>query len=97
MSQDRPQAQPDLKIDNERTRVIEWRFAAGAETGHHRHEYDYVVVPMVSGRLHIVAPDGSESVSELSAGEPYFRSAGIEHNVINPGPGDFAFIEIEFK
>jgi mannose-6-phosphate isomerase-like protein (cupin superfamily) len=97
MSQDRPSAQPTVMIDNARTRVTEWRFAPGAETGHHRHEYDYVVVPIMTGSLRIVAPDGSESVSELRHGAPYFRPAGVEHNVINGGPEEFAFIEVEFK
>ncbi len=97
MPRDRPLAQSNLKIDNDRARVSEWRFAPGAETGHHRHEYDYLVVPLTTGRLRIVAPDGTESTSELTQGAPYFRRAGVEHNVINPGPGDFAFIEVEFK
>ncbi len=97
MSQDRPSAQPTVMIDNDRTRVTEWRFAPGAETGHHRHEYDYVVVPIMTGSLRIIAPDGSESVSELRHGAPYFRPAGVEHNVINAGTADFAFIEVEFK
>ena len=97
MTQDRPPAQPSVKIDNPRTRVTEWRFAPGAETGHHRHEYDYLVVPLATGRLRIVAPDGSESIAELTLGEPYARSAGVEHNVINAGSEDFAFIEVEFK
>ena len=93
MSQDRPAAQPSVKIDNERTRVTEWRFAPGAETGHHRHEYDYLVVPLATGRLRAIAPDGTE----LTLGEPYARPAGVEHNVINAGSEDFAFIEVEFK
>ena len=38
-----------VKIDNERVRVTEWRFAPGAATGWHRHELDYVVVPMTTG------------------------------------------------
>ena len=97
MSQDRHSAQPTVMIDNDRTRVTEWRFAPGAETGHHRHEYDYVVVPIMTGSLRIIAPDGSESVSELRHGAPYFRPAGVEHNVINAGTADFAFIEVEFK
>ncbi len=97
MSQDRPSAQPTVTIDNDRTRVTEWRFAPGAETGHHRHEYDYLVVPLATGRLRIVAPDGSESVSELRRAAPYFRPAGVEHNVINAGSEEFAFIEVEFK
>ncbi len=91
---------PDLgksivKIENDRLRITEWRFRPGEETGWHRHEFDYVVVPMSTGRLEIVAPDGSVSGSELKAGEPYFRRAGVEHNVINASGGDFSFIKIE--
>lgn len=84
-------------IDNERTRVTEWRFAPGAETGWHRHEFDYVVVPTMDGRLRIVQGAGDETVSDMRAGVPYFRPAGVEHNVINANPHEYAFIEVEFK
>ena len=93
----RPAAVGTVKIDNARTRVTEWRFAPGATTGFHRHEYDYVVVPLASGQLRIVHPDGSETVSDLVLGEPYAREAGVEHEVINATPGEFAFMEVEFK
>ena len=90
-------AKPITHLENDRTIVTEWRFAPGAETGHHRHGYDYVIVPLTSGRLKIVAPDGSESFSELTSGQSYFRQAGVEHNVINANDHDFAFVEVEFK
>ena len=86
-----------LQIDNARTRVSESRFAPGAATGYHRHEHDYVVVPLTPGRLKLVTPDGSESFAELTAGVPYFRKAGVEHNVINANGFEFVFVEIEFK
>src|SRR5712672_2522763 len=41
----RPQAVATIKIEEPHVRVTEFRFAPGAETGWHRHEYDYVVVP----------------------------------------------------
>jgi hypothetical protein len=44
-------AVPTVKVDNARVRVTEWRFAPGARTGHHRHEYPYVVVPLTTGSL----------------------------------------------
>lgn len=84
-------------IDNDRVRVTEWRFAPGASTGWHRHAYDYVVVPIGDGRLRLVASGGSESIAELRNGIPYFREAGVEHDVINAGEGEFAFVEIELK
>ena len=90
-------ATPSIQIDNDRTRVTEWRFAPGAATGFHRHEYDYVVVPQTTGRLKIVDKDGKESFAELTTGEPYFRNAGVEHDVINANSHEFVFVEVEFK
>ena len=48
------EGKPTRLIDNERVRVTEWRFAPGAATGWHRHEHDYVVVPLYDGNLRIV-------------------------------------------
>jgi quercetin dioxygenase-like cupin family protein len=90
-------AQPTVFIDNERTRVTEWRFAPGAATGWHRHGMDYVVVPLLDGRLKIVGAGGAESYAELKKGVPYFRKVGVEHDVINANDYEFAFVEIEFK
>ena len=84
------------RIDNERVRVTEWRFAPGATTGFHRHEYDYVVVPMTTGRLTSTGPAG-DSVAELVIGLPYFRPAGVEHDVCNVNAFEFVFVEIELK
>lgn len=86
-----------VQIDNERTRVTEWRFAPGAETGEHVHEHDYVVVPLLTGNLKIVDRDGEASIASLKEGGSYFRKKGVHHNVINANDFDFAFIEIEFK
>ena len=83
-------------IDNERVRVTEWRFAPGAATGRHRHEMDYVVVPLTDGKLRLVEP-GGERVAELKKGVPYFREIGVEHDVVNTNGFEFAFIEIEIK
>ncbi|QET00703.1 MULTISPECIES: cupin domain-containing protein [Cupriavidus] len=92
----RPQAVPTVQVDNERVTVTEWRFARGAETGHHRHGYDYVVVPMTSGPLLLETPAG-QVTSDLVAGRAYYRPAGVEHNVINGHDGECVFVEIEFK
>ena len=90
-------AQATVQTDNSRTRVTEWRFAPGAATGWHRHEYDYVVVPMTTGTLKLVGPDGAATFAELVAGISYFREAGVEHDVINASEGEFVFVEVEFK
>jgi quercetin dioxygenase-like cupin family protein len=91
-----PLAVSSVKVDNERVRVTEWRFAPGARTGHHRHEYPYVVVPLTTGSL-TAASTAGETTSPLRAGEPYYREAGAEHDVRNANPFEFTFIEIELK
>jgi quercetin dioxygenase-like cupin family protein len=92
-----PQAVPTVQIDNERVRVTQWRFAPGAETGEHVHALDYVVVPLASGRLKIVSPEGEASFADLTQGVSYTRKAGVHHNVINANSFEYAFIEIELK
>jgi len=95
-SSERQLAVPTVQVDNERVRVTEWRFAPGAETGWHRHELDYVVVPMTTGRLRL--DNGtSETFAELVVGRSYARNAPVEHNVVNANPHELAFIEIELK
>ena len=83
-------------IDNERVIVTEWRFTAGASTGWHRHAHDYVIVPLMDGRLRLATADG-ETTAEMKKGVPYYRPAGVEHDVINASDGDYAFIEVEIK
>ena len=90
-------AKSTVQIDNDRTRVTEWRFAPGTATGFHRHEYDYVVVPLTTGALKLVDGDGSETFAELTAGEAYFRHVGVAHDVINENDFEFVFVEVEMK
>ncbi len=54
------------------------------------------VVPLVTGSLAATGAAG-ETTSALRVGEPYYRDAGVEHDVRNPNPFEFAFIEIELK
>ncbi len=91
------QATSKLLIDNDRTRVTEWRFAPGAATGFHRHEFDYVIMPRTTGKLKIVDAEGQESFSDLTDGTPYFRNAGVEHDVVNANDFEFVFVETEIK
>lgn len=96
MQDTRIQAQSQVQIDNEQVIVTEWRFAPFAETGWHTHGMSYVVVPQTTGRLLLESKDG-EQFAELTAGQSYYRPAGVEHNVVNANEYEFVFIEIELK
>lgn len=84
-------------IDNDRVKVTRWDFAHDAETGWHRHGWDYVVMPLADGKLLIELPGGETMEAGLKANEPYFRVEGVEHNVINASGKAFSFIETEIK
>jgi quercetin dioxygenase-like cupin family protein len=85
-----------VQLENERVIVTEWRFAPGAETGHHVHAHDYVVVPLTSGTLRLEDAAGMR-LAPLEAGVSYARLAGVAHNVINANDYEFRFLEIELK
>ena len=90
-------AKPRVFIDNDKVRVTEWRFAPGDNTGWHRHGMDYVVVPLMDGKVRLKLPGGEEAEAEMKKGVPYFRETGVEHDVINANDREYAFIEVELK
>ena len=92
----RPPAKSKLLQETERVIITEWRLAPGAETGWHRHAHDYVVVCLTTGKLLAETRDGNIETS-LAVGQAYARPVGVEHNIINPGSDEFAFIEVELK
>jgi quercetin dioxygenase-like cupin family protein len=96
MAAPRPRARSKLLQETERVIITEWRLAPGAETGRHRHAHDYVVVCLTAGKLLAETANG-EVVTELAFGQSYARPTGVEHNIVNPNAGEFAFVEIELK
>jgi mannose-6-phosphate isomerase-like protein (cupin superfamily) len=92
----RPAGVRTVQIDNDRVRVSHWHFAAEAATGWHRHEFDYVIVPLMAGTLRL--DDGrAVTIANLEAAQSYYRPAGVEHDVSNASGHEFAFVEIELK
>jgi beta-alanine degradation protein BauB len=85
-----------IHVENDRVIVTEYRFQPGDNTGWHRHGHDYVVVPLMDGKVKLETKDGT-SLAEMKKGAPYFRAEGVEHDVINATDGEYAFIEIELK
>lgn len=86
----------EVQRDDDALRVTLWRFPPGTETGWHRHEVPYMVVPVKGGALTV--EDGAESRSyPIEPGKSYARPAGIEHNIANDTGAEISFVEIEFK
>ena len=96
MAQLRPKATSRLLSETDRIIATEWRFAPGAETGWHRHAHDYVVVVLTAGDLMQETANG-EIANKLAFGQTYTRGVGVEHNVVNPNPHEFVFVEVELK
>ena len=87
---------PTVQIETDTLRVTRWDFPKkGANTGWHRHAYDYVVVPLFDGVLEIEGKDGTRTKAPMQNGVSYARKAGVEHDVINANDGPVAFVEIE--
>ena len=90
-------AKSTILIENTRTRVTRWTFPMrGDNTGWHKHEYDYVVLPLYDGHLDIETANGERVTVAMESGVPYFRELGVEHEVISANDHEYAFIEMEF-
>ncbi len=85
------------QLETDVVRVTRWDFAPYSETGWHIHDFDYIVVPTISGQLTITNPDGSSMKFDIFQGNSYSRKAGVEHNVQNLTYSKTSFLEIEFK
>lgn len=86
----------ETQLENEHFRVTHWSIAPGGAIPMHRHEYEYVVVPLMSGTMHVVNADGTEVLTHLREGESYTRAPGAEHRIENRGGAvTVAFVEVE--
>ena len=85
----------NVLIDNDKVKVTDWSFEIGDSTGHHVHEYSYIVIPMFDGELKILEKNNIETISKLFKGGAYYRDKREEHNVFNNNNFPYSFIEIE--
>ena len=90
-------ARADLIADTDQARVTTWTFEDGEDTGRHRHDYDYIVVPVTGGTFAITEPDGTTRQMTQEAAVAYLGRAGTEHNVISRSHRTAVFVEIELK
>jgi beta-alanine degradation protein BauB len=87
-------ARATVQVDDGRVRVTRYDLGPGDTIARHRHEHDYLVVPLVDGEIEVVTDDAT-TPQRLAAGESYQRGAGVEHELVN-GAQPYSFVEIEF-
>lgn len=85
----------DVQIDNAKVRVTRWTLTTGESTGRHRHDHDYVVVPVETACMRVDSPDGAQTQTDLEPGSSYYRAAGAEHTVSNDQESVLDFVEVE--
>ncbi len=90
-------ARHTLLFDDARTRITQWVFAPGDQTGWHRHEWDYVTVQQSGGRLRLEGKGGTESFVYYRDGRTMSWTAPIEHNATNVSDDVVRVLEIEYK
>ena len=93
----RPACTATQLIDDARVRVTRFDFAPGAETGWHRHGFDYVITAVTDCHMLLEEPGGTSRKVLVPAGTAYRRMEGVEHNVVNDGPKAMTFVEVELK
>lgn len=93
----RPACTTTQMIDDDRVRVARFDFLPGAETGWHRHGFDYVITAITDCHMLLEEPGGAARQVLVPAGTAYRRLQGVEHNVVNAGDRIMSFVEIELK
>ena len=93
----RPPCTATQLIDDARVRVTRFDLSPGAETGWHRHGFDYVITAVTDCHMLLEEPGGTNRTVLVAAGSAYRRDEGVEHNVVNDGPAMMTFIEVELK
>ena len=96
--------EPDAKfgtetvlLNNDTTRISEWVFQPGEQTGWHLHDWDYVTVQQSGGCLEITAADGTVRIVDYTSGVTNYRKAPIEHIAKNVSDEVVKVLEIEYK
>ena len=90
-------AKHSLMLDDDKTRITQWVFAPGDQTGWHRHEWDYVTVQQSGGALLLQGADGTEKQVDYEDGRTLSWTAPVEHIASNISDVEVRVLEIEYK
>lgn len=86
-----------ILLENSYTRITQWIFAPGEQTGWHKHKYNYVTIQQSDGGLLLQGSDGTEKWINYQAGRTVAWRAPIEHNAVNISDVTVKVLEIEYK
>jgi len=84
-----------VRLENDRVRVLEWRFKPGEKEKMHSHP-DGVVIVLADATLKSTSPDGTATSSALDNGEVRWRNA-LSHSLENVGSTEAHALAIELK
>jgi len=93
----RPMATFNTIHEDDKTRITHWVMKPGEQTGWHSHDFDYVVVQLSGGSLHLDYADGSEREVDYAPGGTLTGEAPVEHNATSVGGEAIVSLEIEYK
>ena len=91
-----PAAQADIRLENDHVRVVQNRYAPGAESPLHTHKYPRVVYVLAGGEVELETADGQQTRVRLEPGQTIWRPAET-HIVRNVGRTTVRLLETEVK
>jgi len=97
LASERPIANHDIVLENDKMIVTHWVFKPGEQTGWHLHEMDYMPIQLSEGKLMFQFTDGSTKEIDYIPRTTSIVRAPLEHNAINTSDIDVVALEIEFK
>jgi beta-alanine degradation protein BauB len=85
----------NVKLENDRVRVLEFRFKPGDQEPMHTHG-PYVVYFLSDGTIRATAPDGTPSESTIQQGQTAWRDSAV-HATENIGRTELHALIVELK
>jgi quercetin dioxygenase-like cupin family protein len=84
-------------FENDAVRIWSFSVRPGGLKPMHRHELDYVIVPLSGGKVEITTIEGRSRIGEDRVGEVIWQDAGETHQLENLGDAPYRNILVELK
>lgn len=84
-------------FENDAVRVWTFSVGPGGLKPMHRHELDYVIVPLSGGKVEITTIEGRARIGEDKVGEIIWQDAGETHQLRNLSDFPYRNILVELK